>query len=111
MGDYYELYKSGEDPIVLRKQIVDYAKIHGVSAAAEFNTTWNTVPKWVNRYDENGIGGYRLKGTYTLGSQENPVELDFKWGNFLNAKFDRDDIFTLFIWVRLENHLKNSVFL
>jgi len=50
--DYYTEMRDASDPKHLRLRLIQYAKAHGVKAAARaFHTTPKTVRKWRDRYD------------------------------------------------------------
>ena len=50
--DYYTQMRDASDPKHLRLRLIQYAKAHGVKAAARaFQTTPKTVRKWRDRYD------------------------------------------------------------
>jgi transposase len=50
--DYYTEMRDASDPKHLRLRLIQYAKAHGVKAAARaFQTTPKTVRKWRDRYD------------------------------------------------------------
>jgi len=56
--NYYEALKQMKNVYDIRKKIIEYAKIFGISAAAnKYSTTRKTVRKWLNRYKEEGLKG------------------------------------------------------
>ena len=60
MYKYYDMYKNSKQPEKLRIEMIEYAKANGISKAArEFNTTRNTVKKWLRRYDEAKVKGLK----------------------------------------------------
>lgn len=55
---YYQLIKNMQNPFDLRLKMVQYAFSHSKSEAARvFNTTRDTVKKWVERYTIHGTKG------------------------------------------------------
>jgi len=55
---YWEIVVSKSSRIEIRRQMVRVARQEGISAAARrFGTTRNTVRKWRDRYEEQGVRG------------------------------------------------------
>ena len=56
--DYFTLVRQMKNPYSLRLALVDYARQHGLKAAARaFRTTVPTVRKWLRRYLTEGLKG------------------------------------------------------
>ncbi|MBI5124440.1 MAG: transposase, partial [Candidatus Omnitrophica bacterium] len=59
---YHDCVKGMRNIFDLRLRMVEYAKHHGVSAAKrEFKTTRDTVRKWKERYEKEGLSGLKDK--------------------------------------------------
>jgi transposase len=55
---YYDRIREMKNPFNHRLRLVDYARAHGLKAAArQFHTTLRTVRKWVRRHAEQGVQG------------------------------------------------------
>jgi len=55
---YYDRIREMKNPFSHRLRLVDYARAHGLKAAARhFHTTLRTVRKWVRRHAEQGVQG------------------------------------------------------
>ena len=58
LPDYFPLVREMKNPYSLRLALVEYARQHGIKAAARaFQTTVPTVPKWRRRYLAEGLKG------------------------------------------------------
>ena len=56
--NYYEALKQMKNVYGVRKNLVKYASVFGISAAArEYSTTRKTVRKWLYRYNRYGLNG------------------------------------------------------
>jgi transposase len=55
---YFTMTRSKDHSFDLRFHLVHHAQQHGIrAAAAAFQTSRNTVRKWLHRYQENGLAG------------------------------------------------------
>jgi transposase len=55
---YFDLVRQMKNPYSYRLALVDYARAHGIKAAARaFQTTVPTVRKWLRRYQAQGAKG------------------------------------------------------
>jgi len=55
---YFDLIRQMKNPYNFRLSLVDYARQHGIKAAARtFQTTVRTVRKWLRRYQAQGLKG------------------------------------------------------
>jgi transposase len=55
---YFDLIREMKNPYAYRLALVDYARQHGIKAAARvFQTTVLTVRKWLSRYQQHGPSG------------------------------------------------------
>jgi len=55
---YFDLIREMKNPYAYRLAMVDYARQHGIKAAARvFQTTVPTVRKWLSRYQQHGPSG------------------------------------------------------
>ena len=80
-----------------RHQMVEYAKVHGISACAvEYKTTRKTVRKWVTAYKQKGTEGLKNKsrlGQYHPNKMSKKIEkkiLDYRKDTDLGAYFIKD---------------------
>lgn len=58
--DYYEIYKNSKDAFFIRLKIVESAKTIGIKPTAKkYNTTKNTVKKWLKKFNVFGKTGLK----------------------------------------------------
>ena len=57
-ASYFDLIREMKDAYTHRLRVVDYARRHGIRAAARaFRTTIPTVRQWLRRYQQEGPSG------------------------------------------------------
>jgi len=62
LPDYFTLVRQMKNPYSLRLALVEYARQHGIKAAARaFQTTVPTVRKWRRRYLAEGLKGLEAR--------------------------------------------------
>lgn len=80
---YHDCVKGMKNIFDVRLRMAEYAKAHGVSAGArEFKTTRDTIRKWRNRYEKEGLEGLKNKSRRPKCSPKKiPVDIEVRLVN------------------------------